>query len=114
MSNNNSASGGIGFLGLLTVLLTVAFIVLKLCKAIDWSWIWVLSPIWIYLGAAILLLLIYAWAKARVDKNEKNRIESGYNKQAWDSGGKSKWQLRMEQMQEAQKKSAELKEKRGY
>lgn len=28
-------------------LLTVAFIVLKLCKVIDWSWIWVVSPTWI-------------------------------------------------------------------
>jgi hypothetical protein len=28
--------------------------------------------------------------------------------------GKSQWQIRMEQMQEAQKKAAELKEKRGY
>lgn len=26
--------------------LTVAFIVLKLCKVIDWSWWWVLSPFW--------------------------------------------------------------------
>lgn len=31
-------------------LLLVAFVVLKLCKVIDWSWWWVLSPIWIPLG----------------------------------------------------------------
>lgn len=27
--------------------LAVAFIVLKLCNVIDWSWLWVLCPIWI-------------------------------------------------------------------
>lgn len=34
---------GIGFLGLLTI----AFIVLKLMGYIAWSWLWVLSPLWI-------------------------------------------------------------------
>ena len=36
-------NGGIGFAGLLTI----CFIVLKLTGVIKWSWIWVLSPIWI-------------------------------------------------------------------
>lgn len=27
--------------------LQIVFIVLKLCKIIDWSWIWVLAPFWI-------------------------------------------------------------------
>lgn len=40
--NNNSSSGGIGFLGLLAI----AFIVLKLTHYIDWSWWWVLAPLW--------------------------------------------------------------------
>lgn len=55
MSNTTasaSASGGIGFTGLLTI----AFIVLKLCGVITWSWIWVLSPIWI--GFALLIFAI--------------------------------------------------------
>jgi hypothetical protein len=46
MSKNSSTSnrsGGIGFLGMLTIL----FIGLKLTGYIDWSWWWVLSPIWI-------------------------------------------------------------------
>lgn len=50
MTRSNS-SGGIGFLGLLTI----AFIVLKLIGRITWSWGWVLSPIWI---PAILILLV--------------------------------------------------------
>jgi len=46
-----SSSGGIGFIGLLTVL----FIGLKLLGKIDWSWWWVLAPIWI---PAILIVVI--------------------------------------------------------
>ena len=42
-NNSQSSSGGIGFVGLLTIL----FIGLKLTGYIDWSWLWVLSPIWI-------------------------------------------------------------------
>ena len=36
-------SSGIGFTGLLTI----AFIVLKLIGIIQWSWWWVISPLWI-------------------------------------------------------------------
>ena len=52
MKNN---SRGDGFVGLLTI----AFIVLKLCKVIDWSWWWVLSPIWISFAIVIIISLIY-------------------------------------------------------
>lgn len=47
-------SGGIGFSGLLTVL----FVGLKLTDVIDWSWWWVLAPLW--LPAAILLSVLAA------------------------------------------------------
>ena len=43
-------------IGSLPTLLTVAFVVLKLCNVITWSWWWVTSPLWIPLG---LLLLIF-------------------------------------------------------
>lgn len=45
---------GPGFTGLLTI----AFIVLKLTGHIDWSWIWVLSPLWIPLTLVFGILLI--------------------------------------------------------
>jgi len=38
-------------------LLCIAFIVLKLCKVINWSWWWIMSPIWITLFAAIILVI---------------------------------------------------------
>ena len=56
--NKNSNAGGLGCLGFLSVLLAVAFIVLKLVGVIDWNWVWVLAPIWIY--AAVTLLIIIA------------------------------------------------------
>lgn len=45
MKNNNSSTGSIE----LPTTLTIVFIVLKLCHVIGWSWVWVLSPIWISL-----------------------------------------------------------------
>ena len=44
-------------------LLTLVFITLKLCKVIDWSWVWVLSPLWITAGillaVALLVLVVF-------------------------------------------------------
>jgi hypothetical protein len=39
--------------------LTLVFIVLKLCKVIDWSWWWVLSPVWIPLAIVLGLFALY-------------------------------------------------------
>lgn len=56
MSDSNAAasSGGIGFFGLLTIL----FIALKLMHYIDWSWLWVLSPLWVPASFVVLVFLI--------------------------------------------------------
>lgn len=43
----------------LTALL-IAFIVLKLCGVIAWSWWWVLSPIWLPFVAVIVFLIAVA------------------------------------------------------
>lgn len=51
----SNSNGGIGFTGLLTI----AFIVLKLLKVINWSWVWVLSPLWLLLVLAIVLIIVY-------------------------------------------------------
>lgn len=55
-SNNSTSGGGIGFVGLLTIL----FIGLKLTGNIAWSWWWVLSPIWITILVVILLIGVIA------------------------------------------------------
>ena len=63
--NNKQASGGIGFAGLLTIV----FIILKLCGIIAWSWWWVLSPLWIstilWVILVIIVLLMGGWKNGR-------------------------------------------------
>ena len=57
MSKSNvssSSSSGIGFSGLLTIV----FIVLKLTGHINWSWVWVLAPLWGGIALVILMVLI--------------------------------------------------------
>jgi membrane protein YdbS with pleckstrin-like domain len=39
--------------------LTIVFVALKSFGAIDWSWLWVLSPLWIGFGMIVLLMLTY-------------------------------------------------------
>ena len=55
-SSSSSSSGGISFTGALTVL----FVGLKLTNVITWSWWWVLSPLWISLSLAVVILTIAA------------------------------------------------------
>lgn len=68
-SNNSSAqSGGIGFAGVLTIL----FIALKLTHVIDWSWWWVLSPLWIpiaLLFVVIIAIVIYVRILKKLEKS---------------------------------------------
>lgn len=55
MSENDSKTGGIGFVGLLTIV----FITLKLLGKIDWSWWLVLSPILISAALAFIIIIIF-------------------------------------------------------
>lgn len=41
-----------------TDILTVAFIVLKLTHIIDWSWFWVVSPMWIMFILEIIAFFV--------------------------------------------------------
>ena len=55
MESNNGGGGGIG----VSSVLTIVFIVLKVVGVIDWSWVWVLSPIWISTAVALIILLVW-------------------------------------------------------
>ena len=44
--------------GLFGVLLAIVFITLKLYGIINWSWVWILCPLWIGLALYIAVLLI--------------------------------------------------------
>ena len=52
MKDKNVRNSGMGFISVLTLI----FIVLKLTNNISWSWVSVLSPIWI---STILIILIF-------------------------------------------------------
>ena len=52
--SSTSSGSGAGFAGLLTLL----FIGLKLTHFIDWSWWWVLSPLWITAGIVLCVLAV--------------------------------------------------------
>jgi hypothetical protein len=52
--SSSSSSGGVGFVGLLTIV----FIALKLIGIIDWSWWWVVSPIWIVALFVVFLIVL--------------------------------------------------------
>jgi hypothetical protein len=66
--SSSSSSSGIGFVGLLTIV----FIVLRLIPhgdghVIDWSWWWVLSPLWISAIGGVLVvgaIVVAAMVKA--------------------------------------------------
>lgn len=62
-SNRNSSSLGI------CEVLTIVFIVLKLVGVINWSWLWVLCPLWIDILLAIIVLVVILI----IDKRTKNK-----------------------------------------
>ena len=56
MNDNKTVvrSGGLGLGGVLLVV----FVVLKLVGVISWSWIWVLSPLWIGIALWVVLFVV--------------------------------------------------------
>jgi len=54
MEEKNNVKMGIN----LADLLLIAFIILKLCGVIQWSWLWVLAPLWIPLVIWLVVLII--------------------------------------------------------
>ncbi len=56
-------------MNIFAILLTVLFIGLKLAGYIAWSWLWVLSPIWIsFVFFVFLMILILAFDKPKKQK----------------------------------------------
>lgn len=62
MSENNPRVTGLT----LPWVLTIVFMVLKLCKVINWKWIWVFAPVWLCLAlgvvAGIIYIILYIWS----------------------------------------------------
>lgn len=47
----------IGIWGILGVVILGVVIVLKLCKVIEWSWVWVFAPFWISILLSHILFI---------------------------------------------------------
>lgn len=82
--NNNSTIGANFTINLLTV-----FVVLKLINNIDWSWWWVLSPLWIpfallFLVAVLEGLLNFTNNITKLNKKQKNENQNRNNNSTWN------------------------------
>lgn len=64
MSENNVKRNGVNW----AMVLTVLFIILKLTDRIDWTWWWVLCPLWISASLTIVILIIIAIIAAILDR----------------------------------------------
>ena len=107
-----SKSSSVSFFGLLTIV----FIVLKLLNKIDWSWFWVLSPL--FLPVTIIIIGVLIWAVVKgvfktikqrngikiLEKIKDNKLDNNLSEKY-----KSKWQERYSQVLENQKKIENLK-----
>ena len=69
MSNKKSKSSSVNFCSLLAI----AFIVLKLTKVISWSWLWVLSPLWVPVALSVVILIFYIIFKVIPELIENRR-----------------------------------------
>lgn len=54
--SENKSNKGISWVTVLTVL----FIILKITDKIDWSWWWVLSPLWISISLSVVIFIVVA------------------------------------------------------
>lgn len=69
MSSNRNSSSGIRICGVLTIV----FVVLKLVGVINWSWLWVLCPLWIDILLTVIILVVLAvLGNKKIKKNEKS------------------------------------------
>ena len=60
MANNSTSSGGVGFFGLMFLILMT----LKLTNYINWSWWWVTAPLWGGFIIIIILILVLVFIKS--------------------------------------------------
>jgi len=45
----------------------LAFVILKLCNVIDWSWVWVISPLWLQCLVSLIVEII----KIRLERKKQ-------------------------------------------
>jgi hypothetical protein len=98
MSGRSTSAGGIGFGGLLAI----AFIVLKLCNVINWSWWWVLSPIWIPIAIGVIGLSVLGILALSRKANKSQEVQAIHPP-------KSRWMQRVEEAMAERERIKKLK-----
>ena len=78
---NRKSNGALGGCSVVGVLLIV-FIVLKLTGLIGWSWVWVLSPLWI--AAAILIAAVVGAAVIAVRMHVQDTRKDEEDGEEWN------------------------------
>lgn len=58
MKDNETKDINLKFNFSYTAILGIAFIILKLCKVINWAWVWVLAPFWVGAALALIIFLV--------------------------------------------------------
>ena len=79
--NGKLSSAGMSF----TSVLTLIFIVLKILGVIEWSWVWVLSPLWVSMIVFLAIVMILAAIEFKIFKKLKKK-----KKKIYGIGGKKK------------------------
>ena len=56
----------------LSLIVFVIFVVLKITNIIDWSWLWITSPLWINLGVGLIIYIaVIFWYKRQIRMMKK-------------------------------------------
>jgi hypothetical protein len=69
MKSNKNTSSGLSFLEVLQIV----FIVLKLCRVIDWGWLWVLVPTWMGIILFLIVFVVVFLVRRCHGKGKKTR-----------------------------------------
>lgn len=100
MGKESNASSGIGFCGLLTIV----FITLKLTEYIDWSWWWVLCPLWISTLLTVSIFIVWLSAISIFERYKSKKYKGHASKPPIPKSGFMK---RLEEAQRMQKENTE-------
>lgn len=72
------------YLRTLSLVLAVVFVILQLTNTIDWNWLMVLSPVWIYASLRLLGWVVAAYLKAtypeRLKRSMRRSLEAASEK----------------------------------
>lgn len=85
--NGNVRYTGFNIGDMLMLMLTAIFVTLKLCGVITWSWLWVLSPLWIGLILAIIAGIVMVIILRKVWKDDDS-LSDLFGEMASFFGGK--------------------------